>query len=118
MVEAKRGECDPERGKRLEEALRARDVRKMYGLAFEIGVNESAISRWRKGAPIATDNVIRLCQNLDISADWLLLARGHIDQHISAALSREERALLDLIKSLPPPFLFHFTRAMEAVATE
>ena len=113
-----RGERDPGRGQRLEEALRIRDIKKMYVLAIEIGVNESAISRWRKGAPIATDNVIKLCQTLDISADWLLLARGNIDQHISLGVNHEERNLLSHIRSLPSGFLIHFNRAIEVISTD
>lgn len=118
MGETARGERDPERGERLEEALRIREIKKMYVLAIEIGVNESTISRWRKGAPIATDNVIKLCRSLDISADWLLLARGHIDQHISLSVNHDERELLDLVRSLPPDFLTHFIRAISAIAAE
>ncbi len=118
MGETARGERDPGRGERLEEALRIRNIKKMYVLALEIGVNESAISRWRKGAPIATDNVIKLCRTLDISADWLLLARGNTDQHISLSVSHEERALLNSIRSLPPGFLPRFNRAIEVIAAE
>ncbi|MGA2815986.1 MAG: hypothetical protein ABSE67_06760, partial [Xanthobacteraceae bacterium] len=35
---------------RLQHALRRRRIRKLYALAVEIGVDQSAISRWRKGA--------------------------------------------------------------------
>lgn len=113
-----RSERDPGRGQRLEEALRIRNIGKMYVLAIEMGVSESTISRWKKGAPIATDNLIKLCQILDISADWLLLARGNIDQHISLTVNHDERALLNLIRSLPSGFLVHFSRALEAVLAE
>ena len=111
-------EHDAGRGQRLEEALRIRKIKKMYALAIEIGVNESAISRWRRGAPIATENVIKLCRALDISADWLLLARGNMDQHISLTVNHEERTLLSLTRSLPSGFVFHFNRAIEAIASD
>jgi len=111
-------ERDPGRGQRLEEALRIRNVGKMYVLAIELGVSESTISRWKKGAPITTDNLIKLCRVLDISADWLLLARGNIDQHISLTANHDERALLSLVRSLPSGFLIHFSRAIEAIVTE
>ena len=113
-----RGERDPGRGQRLEEAFRIRNIKKMYVLAIEVGVNESAISRWRKGAPIATDNVIKLCQALDISADWLLLARGNIDQHITLTMNPQERIFLSRIRSFPSDFLTHFNRAIEAISAE
>lgn len=115
MARISRVERDPERGQRLEEALRIRNIRKMYVLAIEMGVSESTISRWRKGAPIATENLIKLCQILDISADWLLLARGSIDQHILLNVNHDERVLLSLTRSLPSGFLTHFSRALETV---
>ena len=111
-------ERDPGRGQRLEQALRIRNIGKMYVLAIEMGVSESTISRWKKGAPITTENLIKLCQILDISADWLLLDRGDIDQHISLTVNHDERALLGLIRSLPSGFLFHFSRAIEAILAE
>ena len=105
------------RGRRLEEALRIRRIDKMYVLAIEIGVNESAISRWRKGAPITTDNAVKLCQTLDISADWLLLARGNIDQHIDFSISSDERELLGKLRVLPRDFVIHFERAIESLSS-
>ena len=111
-------EHDLGRGHRLEEALRIRRIDKMYGLAIEIGVNESAISRWRKGAPIKTDNAVKLCQTLDISADWLLLARGNIDQHISFSISSDERELLGNLRVLPRDFMIYFGRAIESLSSK
>ena len=107
-----RSERDPGRGQRLEEALSIRKIGKMYVLAIELGVSESTISRWKQGAPIATENLIKLCQFLDISADWLLLERGNIDQHVSLSVNHDERALLGLVRSLPSGFLIHFSRAI------
>jgi hypothetical protein len=57
-------------GARLNEALRARGVRKLYPLAIELGVDESALSRWRKGGAISLDSAIRLAEHLDVSLDW------------------------------------------------
>ena len=81
---------DPERCKQLDAALHTRNVRKIYALASEVGANESAISRWRKGEPITTHNFIKLCEALDISADRLLLGRGNIDQHGGFSVTNEE----------------------------
>lgn len=74
---------------RLDQALKARKVRKSYALAVEIGVDESAISRWRRGRTISLDNAVKLCDALDVSLDWLLTGRGHIDGH------RDQDANLD-----------------------
>jgi transcriptional regulator with XRE-family HTH domain len=72
-------------GKRLETALKARNVVKMYALAVEMGVDESAISRWRRGKPISTGNLVKLCQTLDISIDWLLTGRGEMSFPVDIA---------------------------------
>ncbi|WP_226864944.1 helix-turn-helix domain-containing protein [Microbulbifer taiwanensis] len=88
-------------GARLERVLRARGVQKISPLALELGVNESCISRWRRGGAISTDNAIRLCRALDISLDWLLSGRGHMDQHKGRAVSDREFLLLARMRSLP-----------------
>ncbi len=68
-------------GVRLQQALRRRGVRKLYALAVEIGIDQSAISRWRKGLPISLRNAVALCRALDISLDWLMTGRGMIEGH-------------------------------------
>ncbi len=90
----------------------------MYVLAIEVGVNESTISRWRKGAPITTDNAVKLCRILDISADWLLLERGTIDHHLSFSISPKEKRLLEKLRETPRDFIVHFARAIEAISSE
>jgi transcriptional regulator with XRE-family HTH domain len=68
-------------GERLQHALRIRRVNKLYALAVEIGVDESAISRWKQGRPISLRNAVELCRALDISMDWLVTGRGAPDAH-------------------------------------
>jgi transcriptional regulator with XRE-family HTH domain len=68
-------------GERLQQALRWRRIRKLHALAVEIGVDQSAISRWRKGQPISLPNAISLCRALDISLDWLVTGRGAMEAH-------------------------------------
>ena len=63
---------------RLEIALQFRCIRKIYPLAISIGVDESAISRWRRGRPPSIENVVKLCDVLDLSVDWLLTGRGEM----------------------------------------
>ena len=75
------------RGSRIKEALAARGARKQHALARALNVNESAISRWKKDGNISLDHAIALCLELDVSADWLLLGIGHMDQHKSSVKS-------------------------------
>jgi transcriptional regulator with XRE-family HTH domain len=72
-------------GTRLQLALRRRNVRKLHALAVEIGVDQSAISRWRNGSPISLPNAVLLCHALDVSLDWLLTGRGLMEAHRLAA---------------------------------
>lgn len=88
-------------GNRLEKALEARNVRKIYPLALELGVNESCISRWRRSGSISTDNAIKLCHLLDVSVDWLLSGRGDMDQHKERSVSDREYLLVERLRSLP-----------------
>ncbi|MFN3228912.1 MAG: helix-turn-helix domain-containing protein [Asticcacaulis sp.] len=74
-------------GQRLQYALNRRGVRKLYALAVELGVDESALSRWRQGRSITLANAVTLCQTLDISLDWLLLGRGEMEEHRSSGLA-------------------------------
>jgi transcriptional regulator with XRE-family HTH domain len=79
-------------GVRLQQALRQRGIRKLHALAVEIGVDQSAISRWRKGLPISLANAVSLCRALDISIDWLLTGRGTMEAHRFAAPATAETA--------------------------
>jgi len=69
------------RGMRIKEALNARRIRKQHALARALNVHESAITRWKEDGNMSLQNAIALCEELDISADWLLLGRGAMDQH-------------------------------------
>ena len=57
-------------------------MRKLSVMATCVGVSESAVSRWRGGGPMTLENVTSVCLALNISADWLVLGRGHMDLHI------------------------------------
>jgi transcriptional regulator with XRE-family HTH domain len=69
------------RAKRLQSAMNRRGLTKLSAMAATMGVTESAVSRWRHGGKMTVDNVTVLCDVLDISMDWLLLGRGHMEQH-------------------------------------
>lgn len=75
---------------RFTDALRLRRVGKLYALAVAIGVDESAISRWKKGRSITLENAAQVCRTLDISLDWLVMGRGSIDGHRQAPPERSE----------------------------
>lgn len=69
------------RGQRIRLAMELRGIHKQYALAMDIGVDQSNLSRWCRGAPLSVEHAIRLCEALDVSLDWLLLGRGDIEQH-------------------------------------
>ncbi|PZO05260.1 MAG: transcriptional regulator [Alphaproteobacteria bacterium] len=93
---------------RLDHALKLRRVRKLHALAVELGVDESAVSRWRRSPAISLANAVNLCRTLDISLDWLLTGRGHILAHRSDA-TLTERFALEVFTDLPE------ARAAEAI---
>ncbi|WP_309644166.1 helix-turn-helix transcriptional regulator [Phenylobacterium sp.] len=90
------------RGERLQQAIRWRNHQKMLGLAHDLDVDESAISRWKRGGPMSLDHASRLCLVLDVSMDWLILGRGEIEGHKDAEASDAERRLIAGLRSLPP----------------
>ena len=69
------------RGARLRRAMNARGMNKLSVLAASIGASESAVCRWCNDESMTLDHIERVCVSLNISADWLLLGRGHMDQH-------------------------------------
>ena len=83
-------------GDRLDMALRSRRVGKLYALAVEIGVDDSAISRWRRSDSISIRNAIALCNALDVSLDWLMTGRGEMESHRALAADPVRRTLADL----------------------
>lgn len=91
-----------DRGERLSFALRLRRLPKMTSLAAELGVDESAISRWRRGGAMSLQSAGRLCEALDISLDWLMLGRGEVEGHKQFSITVQEQELLELVRALPP----------------
>ena len=87
-------------GERLTFALEQRRVRKLYALAVEIGVDESALSRWKKDGAISLPSAARLSHALDVSLDWLILGRGHIDAHRSGSTHPFESLTTEEVKHL------------------
>lgn len=73
-------------GERLRVAIQQRGMGKLSVVACAVGVTESAVSRWRSGGAMTLGNVVTICQTLDISADWFVLGRGHMDMHMSGSV--------------------------------
>lgn len=67
------------RAARLRMALQVRGVRKRYGLALDLGIDQSTLSRWTNGGAMSLDHAAALSEHLDISLDWLILGRGPMD---------------------------------------
>ena len=88
------------RGERLSQALKGRGITKMLPLAADLQVHESAISRWRKDGSMTLDNAAKLSEALNISLDWLVLGRGHMDGHTLESLRAEEAELLQSLRRL------------------
>ena len=101
-------------GKRLHEAIRARGIRKVYTLATELGVSESAVSRWLKSEPITLENFAKLCLVLDINADWLLFERGGMHIH-SAAISTERCPLQSILQVMRDDDVERLARFLEGI---
>lgn len=93
------------RGKRLVEAMNKRGMQKQHALAYAVGVNESAVTRWKRDGPMSLENAIALCQTLDISLDWFLIGDGTMDRRAPSELTeRDERlwsSVLRLCEIMP-----------------
>lgn len=106
------------RGERLQTAMAARGIRKQIVLASELGVNESAISRWQQGAGLSLDHAVKLCETLDISLDWLILGRGEMDQHHSHKdASTPHQGSVEL-KNLPMPIATALSALADCIRLE
>jgi hypothetical protein len=88
------------RGDRLTRAIKQRGVVKMINLALDLRVDESAISRWKKGGAMSLENAARLAEVLDVSLDWIVLGRGEMDVHKQVALRTEELRLIAALRGL------------------
>jgi len=66
-------------------------------------VDESAISRWKKGRSISLENAAQVCRALDISLDWLVMGRGSIDAHRHLSPPDSPGALVQQVFPDMPP---------------
>lgn len=88
--------------RRLDLVLKARRIGKMYALAVALGIDESALSRWRRGKPISVGNIVGLCRHLRVSIDWLLTGTGSMDAAAPDAADRWRSEIVADLASLDP----------------
>jgi hypothetical protein len=62
--------------------------------------------------------VVRLCRQIDISVDWLLLGRGHMDGHHRFSVDAVVRRLVELLRSLPRKLVYRIVLLVESIAGE
>ena len=101
-------------GVRICEAMEQRNLSKLYAVAVALDVTESAVCRWRKNGRITVENIIALCELLDVSTDWLLLGRGTMDMHrnVQPPLRQNVRKHLS---TLPDAALIHLENFLAAI---
>ena len=102
-------------GERLQFALGVRGLRKQMAFAVELGVNESTVSRWQRGYGLSVANVVRVCEALDISIDWLLTGRGSMQLDRSGASGPSDRRLQDACAGLPESVVSKLCETAEAI---
>ncbi len=97
------------RAERLNIAIRQRGIMKMMSLAVDLGVDESALSRWRRGGAMTMHHAMEVCSLLDVSMDWLVMGRGEMDLHRTPPLQPEELQLITTLRRHPeaPGLLNH-----------
>lgn len=91
------------RGHRLREAMKRRKFSKTLALATELNVSVAAISRWQNGGHVSLQSARDIAEHLDISLDWLVMGRGHLDWHRENRLTDDELELVLRYRALPDP---------------
>ncbi|WP_158543211.1 helix-turn-helix domain-containing protein [Dyella psychrodurans] len=90
------------RGLRLSKAMSVRGITKISVLAKQLNVSESAVSRWRNEGPMTLQNVVALCVELSMSADWLLFGIGDMELNTACAITTFTSVSKHL-RALPSP---------------
>lgn len=106
------------RGSRIALAMQKRRLQKLYAVSSALNVSESAVSRWKNNGAMTVENVIALCELLDVSIDWLLLGRGHMDMHRQPEPVRQVVPLREVLAQLPDDTVAHLEKFLIAVATK
>lgn len=67
-------------GKRLLMAMKARGIPKQYLFADLLSVDQSTVTRWISGKGMSITHAIAICDQLNLSMDWLILGIGEMDR--------------------------------------
>ncbi|MBZ7924354.1 helix-turn-helix domain-containing protein [Ensifer adhaerens] len=105
-------------GDRLKVALEAKGVKKQMAFAAQIGVNDSVVSRWKRGQKLTLQNAVRICQALDISLDWLVLGRGTMDAHRVSKDLDKLTLFSGSADGIPEPIVAALITVTEAIRAE
>ena len=103
------------RGDRIAYAIYASNAGKISALAMELGVNESAISRWKKNGNLTIQNVGRFCEILDVSLDWIILGRGHCFQHRQSFVSNIEQDTILALRKYDSESTVHLNKFLHSL---
>jgi len=98
-------------GVQLKKAISKRGYNKFTSLAAAMGVSESTISRWAAGESISIENAIKLCDEMDISMDWLFRSAERLEAAQSDPAASERLAELPkFLNELPADALEHLRK--------
>ncbi len=90
------------RGRRIRQAMVARNYKKTQAVATELDVSVAAVSRWQNGGHVSLQSVCEFAVRLDVSLDWLLLGRGDIDWHKDKQSNSIELKCIMSLRTQPP----------------
>ncbi|EFN6120622.1 helix-turn-helix domain-containing protein [Escherichia coli] len=68
-------------------------------LARIAGVGRSSVNAWKKRGTISKDSAAKIAEATNVSLSWLLTGKEETNRE---ALDDDEKALLDVYRSLPP----------------
>lgn len=103
-------------GNRLQQAISRQNIHKSYALAFEMGVAESTVSRWKQSGPISLQHAVKLCEILDVSMDWMFTGREKFGAPPHIYASRHHDMLFRKIEAMPARATKALTEFIDAVS--
>ena len=95
---------------RLVYAMRQQKM-KITVLAKSVGVSDSAVSRWRTASDMDQQNLMKVCQAMNIRADWLLFGNGAPNRDTKNDLTPPEYELVSALRSAEA----HFTKPLTSL---
>lgn len=88
-------------GMQLTKAMRNSNFNKSIVIAYELGVDESTISRWKHGGHISMVHAIKLCTVLNVSLDWMFLTKSQGENAIDEMNQSITQEFENKISKLP-----------------